>query len=49
MAEDNSPAPSKFCWMLQAARLNKATYGNRKWVSKSVVLWAFLSCGGFLR
>jgi hypothetical protein len=43
MSEDNSPAPSKFCWMLQAARLNTAKYGIRNWLSKSSSFWAYLS------
>ncbi len=25
ISEDNSPTPSKFCWMLQVARLNNVT------------------------
>ena len=45
MSEDNSPTPSKFCWMLQAARLNTATYGIRNWISKSLVLLGNI-CGG---
>ena len=45
MSEDNSPAPSKFCWMLQAARLNTAKYGNRNWLSKSVFLLGHICRG----